>query len=1283
MSAMLGDEEFDQLDKPGAERSRRRRTEDDWDSELEDDLLEEDFLPGKKNASDLSDEELNDDLLQSDEEEPEHQNYSGQDVTVSLMAKAECPFNCGQDVTVSLNATAEAMSSFDLSKSINEASVAEDEEAEYEEEETEAIYEEVEEDETGAEDFAETYEENDAELTEEPIDYADDEPVDEVLDIEINEPLDEFQDEEYIQTYKRQNVKNEIQQYTEEEMEESEVPDALTNSEELHAEAQDLQPETREESDEEDDEDEEGGRIRFKTERKEGTIIRLYDASRERRNIPETLELSDEAKESLLQFEEMERQRRQGRYGSRRGGRRGGNNGMPRGMGGQRNENDRRNMRDQRQCQGQPIRSLFQQHQQMQQIQPLLPTQRSRNSSKDGMSTSQQEKQRSGGLLATPQSKNIHINPHFKGNVTPVQGGDTAGKNSYFRCQNKVPLLPVPNQPRPVLGQHRYPGMPEFQHVPVQGNFNPPPRLQEPWRNTPPPQQPDREPFFMGEPRFPNHHMFDQRNPPPGPPPPLLSSNHPVPNQNTLPYNQHGQGFNQPGPQPRFNQQGPPPNFNQPGPQPGFNQPGPGPQQAFNQPGPQTGFNQPGFNQPGFNQAGPQPPFTQPGPQPGFNQPGFNPPGPQPGFNQPGPQPGFNQPGLNQPGFNQPGSGPQPRFNQPGPGPQPGFPPPGPAPQPGFNQPGFSRERPVRMNMPSPGPMGIPPFNQNSSNMRHFAPPRPPFPPTHGQPFISHSQPNMQCPPPMQPLQQHHHVAGPPKSPQQPFRPHIQKPQTPNNRIQGQQRQGQHKPRQGTPVQMISNQQTTHARNSNLRELPIAPSHTLDVNKRRQRTAAQIKPIATTTPQARPIAVTNAQSMNLTSPVKEEVKLEQFPGEDEETRKYRLKIEEQKRLREEILKQKELRRQQQAGARKKELLERLSQQQQQQPTTTQQSHPEPEKQPLQVANNGNPILPHISLQTRLNVKNRLFSQIPETLTTISPAIIPPVQQAAGTNTPVQGKQKKIVKQTVQNIATADNQLQKVQRVRPAGPIASITQVQTIQVASPQGRQQRAGAKRTVMQRSNSTSGDGPIITPKVRVIKLSGGGGDNVITSPEGNLQMQPPQQRLPQQRPPYPQRQPQKQGTIRKVTLAKGTVQQHQHQYLQHPMRPLPLQTESAIPKVVNTVKALHQPNKVIMRGRGRGVVGQMGRGRLMPNKQNLRVVECKPQPCVVSVEGLSSSTTDIQLKNLLMSVGPIQSFQMLPQLRKAVATFKEPLHALAFQQKFHRHMVDLSHINVSLVTD
>lgn len=46
---------------------------------------------------------------------------------------------------------------------------------------------------------------------------------------------------------------------------------------------------TQEESEEEDDEGEESGRIRFKSERKEGAVVRLADAGSKRRNIPETL----------------------------------------------------------------------------------------------------------------------------------------------------------------------------------------------------------------------------------------------------------------------------------------------------------------------------------------------------------------------------------------------------------------------------------------------------------------------------------------------------------------------------------------------------------------------------------------------------------------------------------------------------------------------------------------------------------------------------------------------------------------------------------------------------------------------------------------------------------------------------------------------------------------------------------------------------------------------------------------------------------------------------------
>ena len=53
------------------------------------------------------------------------------------------------------------------------------------------------------------------------------------------------------------------------------------------------------------------------------------------------IELSAEAKAALLEFEERERQHKQGRYGSRRGGRRGGSS-MCRGAGDQRRENSER-----------------------------------------------------------------------------------------------------------------------------------------------------------------------------------------------------------------------------------------------------------------------------------------------------------------------------------------------------------------------------------------------------------------------------------------------------------------------------------------------------------------------------------------------------------------------------------------------------------------------------------------------------------------------------------------------------------------------------------------------------------------------------------------------------------------------------------------------------------------------------------------------------------------------------------------------------------------------------
>ncbi|XP_039379183.1 RNA-binding protein 33 isoform X2 [Mauremys reevesii] len=1197
MAAALGgaDDDFDQFDKPGAERSWRRRTgDDDWDSELEDDLLGEDLLTGKKNQSDLSDEELNDDLLQSDNED--EQNFSSQGVTVSL------------------NATSGMVTSYDYSENANDHSI--EHESEYDQGEDEMAYDKSGEPEVYSQEYTGEgqYEGNDAELTEDQIEYGEEQGEeeiynDEVLDLEINEPLDEFPDEDYIQSYNEQQGMEEQEEYVaEEELEEVADSQTPTNeSEEAAIETLELQEETKEESDEEEEEDEQSGRLRFKTERKEGTIIRLSDITRERRNIPETLELSAEAKAALFEFEERERQLKQGRYGSRRGGRRGGSI-MCHGMGEQRRDNNERGrMKDHRPAllptqpptvghsqrlipphQQQPIRSLFQQ----QQLQTLLPMQHQHHSSPPpGLHMPPQIE--TPGIMMTPppvtpqQPKNIHINPHFKGTVvTPVQ----------------VPLLPVPTQPRPAVGPQRFPGPPDFQQHPpgpVPTNFTQAPRipLQDQWRGPPPPPMPpppppppppqERDPFFLGDPRFPSHHLFEQRSPPPPPPPPLLNSTHPVPTQNPLPFNQPGPGYNQQG-----------------------------------------------------------------------------------------------------------------------------------------QQPVFPRDRPVRPNIQPQNPAGILHFSQpGSANPRPFMQPRQQFLQNPGQPFLAtHTQPNMQGPlhPPLPPQphhqqqqhhhqqqQQHHHqqqqqhqqhhqhqhqhqhqhhLAGPPQPlipiTQPQFRPHLQpsQQQSNNNRMQCQQRQGPMNPRHSTPTQNMvkrPNQQlqSTASRNSNLRELPIAPSHAIEIsnNRRTAAPAAQVKPITSTTPATRSVVGVGsphgrtemkARTVVPVAQTKVEVKSEpEFPDEDEETRLYRLKIEEQKRLREEILKQKELRRQQQAGARKRELLERLAQQQQQPPI--QQSFTQQEEESSEFPTNGNPFIVHPGAQARQNVKNRLLVKKQDmVVANIQPKPTDFMQDEA--NMHFQGQQVKTVKPLRQTRTIPQSQLQpspKVLQTKPAATTASLTPGQTARVASIQGRPQelKPGVKRTVMQRANTGSGDGPHVGTKVRVIKLSGGEGENVgFVQPEG----QP--QRL--QQPLELRQQP-----MRKVTLTKGPLQQQQQQ----------AQIHSTVPQGVKNIQGIHPAKKVIMHGRGRGVAGQMGRGRLMPNKQNLRVVECKPQPCVVSVEGLSSSTTDVQLKNLLMSVGPIQSLQMLPQQRKAIAKFKEPAHALAFQQKFHRHMIDLSHINVALIVE
>ncbi|XP_072544583.1 RNA-binding protein 33 isoform X2 [Salminus brasiliensis] len=1214
------DDEFNEYDKPGAERSRRRRGEDDdLESDLEEDLLEEDWLSSKKNPSELSDEELNDDLLQSDEED---QNVSGQGEAVSL------------------NATLGLSTSYDLQGSnLEEGGYGEEG---YEEAGDGGFSQE------GGEYRADEYgeEEGGMEYTTGQNDEA---YQDEVLELQIDEPLDdEFQVDDYSGGYSAGQHEEQADQQevpeaeAEEPQEEGEDQDGsqVTESEELEPEVEpelEQEADAKEESDEDEDE-EESGRLRFKKERTDVTVVRLSDAASKRRNIPETLELTEEAKADLLEFEERERQRKQGRFGGRgRGGGRGGGGGggglmgsrgrggggrggLPMfGMGDFRGDGGvgRGRINEQRpplmqvnlgmQPRMAPPQSPHH-HQQHHQHQHHHHHHQSRPPGPRGgpglfpnpiSPLSQQPLQlllpphRSPGPPPRPQQdlhrppppsththsnqqhqpKNIHINPHFRGpSSSPVQ----------------VPLMPpAQNQPRPNVGPQRFPGPVDFQQH-LQGGFvqpqRPPP--QEQWRGPPPPHQ-EREPFFNSEPRFPGQHIFDL----PGPAPLMNNNVLPLPGQNPLSFPQPGGMGGAPGPGPGF--------------------------------GP-LGIGQ-GQGPPGGGGGGM---FQREPPRPNLQHSG--PPAP------PGPR-GFM-------GHRQP------------------FPPQQPGPP-------FSPQ-----HMPF-GMQGI--MQPHSQPQHHDSPPshHPLHQQQHRQDVPPHGHPQ---PHPLPPHNQHHQRQPPEQHPimhlsHSPFRQPLQGgPRQMQQRSQnGQQRGNPGRMRMMSPSSL--QQLQSPQRNSNLRELPIATGNNAIRPSAPANQASQARPVGRATQDVRPgqgpagrgrgIAKAAQPSTQRPAPrpaqtpahppALSETKKEtpparpsvpaQDPDEDEETRQYRLKIEEQKRLREEILKRKEMRRQMQAGMRKKELMERIGTQNQPQPqpqpqpqtqtAPTQPSpQPQPAAQPVQpvpaaLAPNGAPQTPSLP---RGNVKTRIQSSGPEPQVTKSEPI-PQLQQLSSQRRP----------STQQNPPR--------QFPTPTGDL--------------QTQPPRPGGKRTVMQRANV--GGSPQIPQKVRVVKRLTGGdvGPNPAAPapPPPSHQHQHQQPQLPQQQQigrPIPQ---QRIGAVRKVTVAPGGAQQ-------------PQEAAGA---------TANQTNRVVVPGRGRGRGGPAGRGgggrMTQQTRPNPRASD--NQPSTVSIDGLSSTTTEKQIKNLLNSIGPIQMFKMLPQQRKAIAKFVNPQHALSFQHSFHRHMIDLSHIDVTII--
>ncbi|RVE58735.1 hypothetical protein OJAV_G00196980 [Oryzias javanicus] len=1237
MSANAQDFDFE-YDKPGAERSRRRRGEDDTiESDLEEELLEEDWLSSKKNPSEISDEELNDDLLQSDDEDAniDEQNVSA---TYDIGASYDEHGNL-QDV----NYTDDVMN-------LGVEGCEEGDEEGYQQEEEEAYAEEY------------SQEENPEDLSEDQTDYTrdlcDDDNgfQDEVLDIQINEPIDgEFQDDEYQTSYEEEPLhmgdtaqEEDAEENVGEELQEQDVTDmdrrGVYDTEERENEAM-LQDESKEESNEEEEEDEESGRIRFKSERKDGAIERLADASNKRRNIPDKLELSEKAKKDLMAFEEQERQKRQNRYGGRGGGRGGGGGG---GRGGGRGRGGfsgfgsadfrggkRGRMHEQMpplmgNMNIQPSSRMAPPHQHQlpshqhhpsrprgphpfqdhgrplpqQSLQPLMPPHMAHRSPplRPQMETSprmmsspppnfpQHHQQQ------PPHPKNIHINPHFRG---PSQSSV------------QVPLMPpAQSQPRPAVGPQRFPGPGDFQqHLP--GNFGQPqrpPHHMEPLRNQPHQGPQDREPMFMGErvdsARFPGQHMFDHQGPGP-----LLNSGNSLHHQQ-LP----GQGHMGFGP-----------------PRPSFNQPGQSPLGLFQREPSRPNLlpHQAHQGMLNFNQQGgpPNQPRSFVGPRHPFGQQGniF-----------PHPQVQFGMQGL----------------------------------------------------IPGPPVSSLPHHDSLSSHPMH--------PQHHRQELPPHQQPQVHL---GEPLPMMHHG-------QNPFHQqhaHSSPRQMPGRPPNAQARGMSNRHRMSAPASKQMQQ-----RNSNLRELPVATNTTNMSSPRPTQVpasaATNIKTVSRTTQRSYPgqtpqpmsgvsrgrgqaVTRTELQPAGAGKPdVPMEVQstplssAQQDPNEDEETRQYRLKIEEQKRLREEILRRKEMRRQMQAGVRKKELLERLNsktntQSQGNAPTQTQpnqqtqnpaQQQPQQPPPPLQMEqkrpplgqqqrpvpqqmqqtsnqtpktpNQGNSVLPNSAAQaltSRPNVKERL--------------------QLGKTNTgpEQQWKQQQLNQQPPPNPPRKNSILQGVNRPNAEPPAVQAPQNIPVTLSLNQGPVQtqgpKPGAKRTVMQRARATSTEGQQVPQKVRVVKLSGPSGKGL----EANSG--PVQQQGDWEGPPL------NPSVQRKVTIAGQ-------------------QGSGGAPQASRVGISNQQQSRVVVSGRGRGRgSGNVGRGHPVSARQTQKETESTQR--TVSIEGLSTSTSEYQLKNLLGSIGPIEMFKLIPQQRKAVARFANPQHALNFQMSFHRHMIDLSHIDVSLI--
>uniref|UniRef100_A0A1B6H2U1 RRM domain-containing protein n=1 Tax=Cuerna arida TaxID=1464854 RepID=A0A1B6H2U1_9HEMI len=76
-------------------------------------------------------------------------------------------------------------------------------------------------------------------------------------------------------------------------------------------------------------------------------------------------------------------------------------------------------------------------------------------------------------------------------------------------------------------------------------------------------------------------------------------------------------------------------------------------------------------------------------------------------------------------------------------------------------------------------------------------------------------------------------------------------------------------------------------------------------------------------------------------------------------------------------------------------------------------------------------------------------------------------------------------------------------------------------------------------------------------------------------------------------------------------------------------------------------------------------------------------PVSTLVTVDNLSLSTSQAQIQKLAKQVGSLSSIKHEPELKRATLRFKNPKEAERFFLKFHRKMIDLSRISVTVVPE